>query len=78
MEKNINKEKIINELSLKEKITKEQAEKIYDILNNNFFLSKSQKENIKTKIDQEITNPEKIYNTCKHLIEQEIKILIKN
>ena len=76
MEKKINKDKIINELSIKEKITKEQAEKIYNILNENLFLSKSQKELIKTKINQEITNPEKIYNTSKLLIENEIKSLI--
>lgn len=76
MEKKINKEKIITELAEKENITKESAEKIYKILNQNFFLSKSKKEIIKTKIDQEITNPEKIYNTCKYLIEQEINSLI--
>ncbi len=78
----MNKEKFIEELSNKTKLTKEESLKVNNILENNFFISKKYKDKIISEIvinlNVSIDEATRIYNEAKDIIGSEIKNKLKH
>ena len=78
----MNKEKFIEELSNKTKLTKEESLKVNNILENNFFISKKYKDKIISEIvinlNISIDEATRIYNEAKDIISNEIKNKLKH
>lgn len=82
MVKKMNKEKFLNELSKQLDYSNETCIIINNILEENFFLSKSNKEKIieklKTTLEIEEIEASKIYDTSVEIIKKELAYKVKH
>lgn len=79
---NMNKEEFIKELEEKLKYSKEQCILINDILENNFFISKKNKdkiiEELMEKLDIKEQEANNVYEKAIEIVKEEVKHKLKN
>lgn len=82
MVKKMNKDEFINELSKRTNYSKIDCTIINDVLENNFFLSKKNKDKIMGEIivelDISIEEASNIYNIAKDIVSKQIKEKLKH